>query len=556
MFRISKPLRWEILNKGKKVKADDIVKVILTNRGIINSRVKKEFLNPTHPSKLSLKDLGIKKAEVEKALKRLQKAKKSGELTIVYGDYDADGISGTAILWECLYAIGLNCTPYIPERFGEGYGLNVESVSKLKDEHPELGLIITVDHGIVANKKIEEIKKLGIDIIVTDHHQPGKSLPKSNSLVHTTKIGGAAVAWILAREIRKYLRGKEAYFGDGLELAALGTIADQLPLLGPNRSFAKFGIEELNKTSRVGLLTLLNESGISPGAIGTYEIGFMIAPRINAMGRLVHAIDSLRLLCTKSRSRAGELARLLNKTNLERQKIVEEVVIHARASVGEKKGIIVLAHESYHEGVIGLAASSLVEEFYRPAIVISKKGEVAKASARSIHGFDIIEAIRKVESLLLEGGGHPMAAGFSINSEKIEEFSQRINEVSLPLLTDDILTRGLKIDVELSFSAITKDLYKKLNLFNPTGIGNPTPTFITKGVSVSEARVVGREGGHLKLKLREGGVEFGAIGFGLGSLFPKLSPKELIDAVYSVNNSVWNGRETLELKIKDIKIAT
>ena len=556
MFRISKPLRWEILNKAKEVKAEDIVKILLKNRGIINSQEKKEFLNPTHPSKLSLKDLGIKKAEVEKALKRIQKAKKSGELTIVYGDYDADGISGCAILWECLYANGVNCTPYIPERFSEGYGLNVESVSKLKDEHPELGLIITVDHGVVANKKIEDIKALGVDIIVSDHHQPGKSLPKSYSVVHTTKIGGAALAWILSREIRKHFRGKEAYFGDGLELAALGTIADQLSLLGPNRSFAKYGIEALNKTSRVGLLALYDESGITPGAIGPYEIGFMIAPRINAMGRLVHAIDSLRLLCTKSVSRASELAKLLNKTNLERQKIVQEVVIHARASVGEKKGIIVLAHESYHEGVIGLAASSLVEEFYRPAIVISKKGEVAKASARSIHGFNIIEAIRKVEKLLLEGGGHPMAAGFSISSQKIEEFSQRINELSLPLLTGDILTRSLKIDAHLSFSAITNDLYKKLSSFNPTGIGNPTPTFITKEVLVNEARVVGRDGGHLKLKLEQEGVEFGAIAFGLGPLFPKLSPKELIDAVYTVNNSTWNGRETLELKIKDIKIAT
>jgi len=280
----------------------------------------------------------------------------------------------------------------------------------------------------------------------------------------------------------------------------------------------------------------------------------MIAPRINAMGRVLHAIDSLRLLCTKSPSRARRLAELLNKTNLERQRIVEEVVLHARSSVVGKKGIIVLAHESYHEGVIGLAAARLVEEFYRPVVMISKKAGVAKASARSISGFNIIENIRKLEDLLLEGGGHPMAAGFSIDPGKIEEFTRRINLVASPLLTEKILTKRLKIDLEISFENCGDDLLRLVRSFEPTGIGNPTPTFITKDVSVVEARVVGREGTHLKLKLNQRQKTIEAIAFGLGRVFKELSASSKVDIAYCLEENTYNGNVNMQLKVKDLKL--
>ncbi|MEK7112217.1 MAG: DHHA1 domain-containing protein, partial [Patescibacteria group bacterium] len=444
------------------------------------------------------------------------------------------------------YKLHKNTLPYIPERFSEGYGLNADSIKKLKEENPNLGLIITVDHGIVASSKVEAAKKLGIDVIITDHHQPGKKKPISYALVHTTEIGGAAIAWILAREMKPS--------SGGVELVAIGTLADQLPLIGANRSFAKYGLEALNTTQRVGLNALYQEAGIVKGDIGPYEVGFIIAPRINAMGRLVHAIDSLRLLCTKNRPRAIDLAKLLNKTNLERQRIVEEVFLHAKGAVGDTKGIIVLAHESYHEGVIGLAAAKLVEEFYRPAIVISKKGKTAKASARSISGFNIIETIRKFEDFLLEGGGHPMAAGFSIETTKIEDFSKKINEVAIPLLTKDILAKKLKIDLEINFSQLGMELLGLIKSFEPTGLGNPTPTFATRKVSINDARVVGREGTHLKLNLEEGGRVLEAIAFGLGGIYPKLSPDTKIDIAYTLEENTWNDKKDLQLKIKDIKI--
>lgn len=542
----------------EKRKVKDIIPTLLKNRGISSKKDKEEFFKPTLAEKISVKALGLNPKEIAKAITRIKLAKKTKEKVIVYGDYDADGICGTAILWEALFTRGLNVLPHIPERFTEGYGLNVESIKKLKKEDQNLGLIITVDHGIVANKKVDIARELGIDVVVTDHHEPGKLKPKTYALVHTTKISGSAVAWVLAREIAKKIKNEKPKLKDlsSLELAAIGTLADQLPLIGPNRSFAKYGLEALNKTQRVGLLALFKEAAIVPGEIGPYEVGFIIAPRINATGRLIHAIDSLRILCTRSRSRAQELAEHLGRTNLERQRIVQEVVVHARERLkGEvEDNIIILAHESYHEGVIGLAAAKLVEEFYRPAIVLSKKGEISKASARSISGFNIIAAIRSLKHLYIEGGGHPMAAGFSIKTVKIQKFSKEINKLSKKALTPEILSKRIKIDIEAHFNQLNQALYDKIKLFEPSGLGNPAPVFITKEVEVHEARRVGKEGSHLKLHLVEDGIDFEAIGFGLTKRFTDLGQAKKIDIVYCLDENVFNGRKSLQLKVKDIKI--
>lgn len=539
-------MKWEVYGKRIGNSVQGIVKALLENRGIKTLKEKKEFFNPTKAEKLSLKSLEISEIEVRKAIKRIKIAKKKKEKVIVYGDYDADGICATAILWECLYSLGLNVLPYIPERFSEGYGLNTESIKKLKEKDRDLGLILTVDHGIVADKKVDLAKELGIDVIITDHHEKGKTTPKAYATIHTTKISGSGVAWILSRELGSL---------SGLELAALGTISDQLSLIGPNRSIAKYGLEALRETKRPGLISMFEEAAIEKEKIGTYEIGFIIAPRINAMGRLTHAIDSLRLLCTKDRKRARGLADLVGKTNFERQKIVETVVAHAKEKLGKdiKESIIILSHESYHEGVIGLAAAKLVERFYRPAIVLSKKKDISKASARSIAGFNIIEVIRKLEGLYLEGGGHPMAAGFSIETSKIEEFTRKINEISKPLLTQDLLLRKLKIDTEIDFNQINQKLHDKLKGFEPTGLGNFPPLFVTRKVEVVEARIVGRDNTHLKLKLKKDNCVFDAITFGLAKIYSP-SPKTYLDMVYSIEENIWNGHTGLQLKIKDLRV--
>jgi single-stranded-DNA-specific exonuclease len=528
-------MKWQILGKGK-----DIVEILLKNRGIKN---KKEFFDPLDPSKIKLTSLGVSKPQIDKAIKRIKLAKSKKEEVIVYGDYDADGITATAIMWEAIHEFGLNVLPHIPDRFEEGYGINSTSVENLKLKIPNLSLIVTVDNGIVALGGIKKAKELGIDVIVIDHHTKGEKKNEALSIIHSTEVCGSALAWFFAKELK---------IEKGLELAAIGTIADQMPLVGVNRSLVKYGLAQLNKTKRPGLLALFEDSKIK--RVGTYEVNYVIAPRINAMGRLANGLDSLRLLCTKKAEKALELSKLLTDTNIDRQKIVDVVVKHALSmSKGNIPNVIVLAHETYHEGVIGLAAGKLVEEFYRPAIVISTKGKKAKASARSIPGFNIIEAIRAT-GLILEGGGHPMAAGFSISTEKIGVFTKEINKLAAKLITPELLEKKLKIDMEIEFEDVTADLYKELQKFDPTGIGNPAPTFATRGAEIIKAKTVGNGAKHLKLTLKQDEHIFDAIYFGGGEIYSKLKTNTKIDAVYRIEEDTWNGLGSLQLLIRDIRL--
>jgi single-stranded-DNA-specific exonuclease len=554
---MSKQYLWNIQHKEKIASVDEVIDVLLQNRSIISKQEKEEFFTPKHPNDFSLEELSIDRKEMEKALSRIEKAIENKEHVLVYGDYDADGVCSTSIMWQTLYHYTKNVTPFMPDRFIDGYGLNPESIEKLKSKNEKLSLIVTVDNGIVANEAVDKANELGIDVIITDHHQKGKSLPKAHAIVHTDMICGAGVAWIVARELHKSLTTNyQILTTDSLDLAAIGTIADQMPLVGVNRSFAYHGLKVLSGTKRLGLLALLESCAIEPGKLGTYEVNYIIAPRINAMGRLENAMDSLRLLCTTNKTKARELANTLGRINGERQKMVEQMVLHAKSEAKKKDwlGVIVLAHETYHEGVIGLIASRLVDEYYRPAIILAKSETTAKASARSIHGFNIIENIRKLDHLLIAGGGHPMAAGFSIKNSDLEEFEKQMELLSKELLTDDMLKRKLNIDTELSFNAITDELLDKLLAFNPVGLGNMTPLFATKNVHVDDANLIGSEKKHLKMHLSEGNHHFEAIAFNMSEFFDALSPDKTIDIAYSIDKNVWNGRVTTQLKIKDLKV--
>lgn len=545
----------ELLNKNKPQKTEEIIKILLENRGLETKKEQDEFINPRKPQDIALKDVGIDSRSVQKAITRIKKAIKTKEKIIVYGDYDADGICATAILWETLWKLKANVFPYIPDRFSEGYGLNPKSIKSLKKQNPDLGLIITVDNGVVAYEAVKTANKLGIDLIITDHHQKGRKKLATDYVIHTTETSGAGVSWFFSREIKKRFKTSGVKYKNGLGLAALGTISDQIPLLGVNRSIVKHGLSVLNKTKRIGLLSLFENVRIEKGDIGIYEINYIIAPRINAMGRLKHGIDSLRLLCTTSTDRADELSKLLGSTNSERQKIVDKVVTHARIEAEKtgKERIILVAHKSYHEGVIGLAASKLVEEFYRPSIVISKGKEMSKASARSIPGFNIIKAIRGLEEIIEEGGGHPMAAGFSIKTKRIKEFQDKLDELALESLTEDLFSKKIKMDLEIEFNLINWNLEKKLKQFEPTGMGNPRPTFLTKDVTVLGIRAVGRNFSHLKLKLAKTPNIFDAIAFGHGDLAQKLSKDDKVNIVYSIEENIWNEKKNLQLKVKDIQ---
>lgn len=537
-------MKWQVLHESLVTNKNEVLNVLLENRGLKTKQEINDFISPKDPEEIKFKDLGISKASLKKVLSRLKIAKRKKEKIIIYGDYDADGVCATAILWETMYKLGYHVMPFIPNRFEDGYGLKVESVQRLKDQDENLSLIITVDNGIVANEAIKKANKLGIDVVVVDHHTKGK-LTSSSYTLHSTLVCGSALAWFLSRELTTT---RELGEKNGLDLVALGTVADQMPLLGINRSLVKFGLPELTKTKRIGLQKLFRDSKLEN--IGVYEIGYIIAPRINAMGRLAQATDSLRFLCTRDPKKAEGFNKLLNDTNIQRQKIVDEVLTKVLKQVKETEKIIVISGE-YHEGVIGLASGKITEKLYKPSIVLSVNGDISKASARSIHGFNIIEAIKETE-LILEGGGHPMAAGFSIVTSKIEEFRLKINKISESKLTDEILERKLKIDLELNFDLINEELVEELKKFEPSGQGNYSPVFVSKNVKIVESKTVGSDGKHLKLKLEQNGIKLDAIWFNVKSEF--VSSKSVkADIAFTVEENVWNSNTTIQLKIRDIK---
>ena len=567
----SKFKNWEILGKGIKSRmgrigkkreleniSDEIVKILLSNRGIKTKEQRQEFLNLTQPEKVKLWEAGIDEQSLKKAIKRIKTALKNKEKAIIFGDYDVDGVTSSAILWEYLYKAGLDVVPYIPERFSEGYGIKIDSISKLKEKHPELSLIITVDNGIVANDAVSTAKKFGIDVIIIDHHESGEKYPEAYTIVHTTKLCAAGISWFFVREFDRVIHNPSLIIHNYLELAALGTIADQMPLMGINRSIVKYGLEQLNVTQRVGLLALYQSAGIEKGNISVYEINYIIAPRLNAMGRLENAVESLRLLCTNNRSRAIELAGLLNRTNTKRQKIVDEVVTKVKLKMGKKytDKIIVLEGDSYHEGVIGLAASKLTEEFWLPSIVISKGKKVSKGSARSIPGFSIISAIRSAGDLILGGGGHEMAAGFSIYTNDISKFRSAMKKYADIKLKSELLEKKLKIDTRLSSSNLTYELVSQIRGMEPFGIGNPSPSFTTDGCEAIDIRQVGKSGNHLKFKLKKDNISIDAISFSDLNNVSCYYPKMKLDIVYNLEENYWNGNVSLQLKVKDVRKST
>lgn len=539
---------WKLNEKLSPKSLEELKSLIFKLRGLDKEKEIKEFLDPKKPDDLIYKDLSIGKKEVSAFLARLKKAKKSKELIYIYGDYDADGITSTAILWEALYKRGFNALPYIPSRKEEGYGCNARSVEKLKSQNPELSLVITLDNGITAVKDIESIKKLGIDVIIIDHHQVGKTLPGADIIIHTTITSAAGIAYFLAKEITKeFGKGEDNW----LDLATIGVVADQMPLMGVNRSIVLWGLKSLGETKRVGLNALFKSAQIEGKNMGVYDVNYIIAPRINAMGRIAHGIDSLRLLCTPKKTKAEELAKMLYDTNNQRQKIVEGVITEARLMVKKETSVIILSSENYHEGVIGIAAGKLVEEFGKPSIVLSITGDIAKASARSISGFNIIEAINQVSDLLEAAGGHPMAAGFSIRLNNLELFEKRFEQLAGKLLTPGMLEPSLKIDTPLPFFLINQDLVDFIKSLSPFGMGNKEPVFLSRKVKIIDMKAVGRDGFTIKLVLIKNDKILEAVMFGVKKSLG-IKKNDLVDIVYFLQENTYNGQTTIQLRIKDI----
>jgi len=542
----------------KKITPDTLVKGLLWNRGIKEKEEIRDFLKPLLPAKIEIGQVGISKSEVAKARRRIQQAKEKKEGVLVYGDYDADGFCGAALLLEGLYFAGVKAIPYIPDRIKDGYGLNASRVAKIKKKIANLKLVITVDNGIVANEAVKAIKKLGIETIIVDHHVKGKSLPSAEAIIHTTQLSGSGVAWFLLRELADL--GVEA---PDLGLAALGTVADLLPVTKANRSLIKYGVPCLERTRRVGLRHLFKNTGIDNKPIDTFKISYIIAPRLNALGRIADPLDGLRLLCVRRLAKGEALAKLAQQINLKRQKMTADSFLAAKNEIlkqDEIPPLVFVSNSDFHQGIVGLIAGKLADEFYRPAIVIKKEKGVSHGSGRSIKGFNLVQALKKLGGLLIEVGGHPMAVGFKVEAKKIPEFKKRLLSLVRKELKGKKLLPRLKVDGRLSLSEVKREYYEAICQLAPFGLGNPLPNFLIEDLQILETKQVGNNGHHLKLffddpktPVKER-IVAEAIGFNLGNWGEKLLPGDLVDVVASIDENIWMGRRKIILKVEDLRL--
>lgn len=562
---------WKVkkkLSKKPATRLEAIIDVLLKNRGLIKQKQQESFFKPIHPHKISFSSIGIKTGQIQKALKRLKRAFDKEELIVIYGDYDADGITATAVLWEALYSLGFKVMPFLPHRENHGYGLKKEGIDAAIKKYGKPELIITVDNGIVAFEGLDYCKELGIDVIITDHHAAKKekngkeTYPEACAIIHSIKTAGAGVAYLFTKEVLKHFKPDHSIqtLDSFLELTTIGTVADIIPLLDINRSIVKTGLELLTRTQRPGLRALLTEAGINANtALSTYHIGFVVAPRLNAMGRLDNCFDSLRLLCTQDEQRAFRLALDLGDVNKQRQDLTFNSVTKAlktHKNKHEDKKVIITASKDYSPGVIGLVAGKLVEQFYKPTIVIAETGDVAKGSARSVWGVNIIEMLRTFEEDFLELGGHPMAAGFTIATKKINELTEKMERLAEEAIEDHLLKPVLEAETEIELSDITLDLYKAVETFAPFGAGNPHPVFITRNVKVKNVQTVGKDKRHLKLQVtKDSSPIYEAMFFSAGLWTESLKPGNTVDLAYQITLNEWNGNTKLQLVVKDIRVS-
>lgn len=603
--------KWQIYSR----KSADIIEQLLINRKI-NLKDKESFLNPDYEK--DLHDPFLFK-DMKKAVKRIKQAMEKKEKIGLFADYDADGIPGAALLYRVFYSLGLKVEVYIPSR-EEGYGLNEQGIRELSLS--ECKLIITVDLGIVNHKEVKSAKKLGLDVIITDHHEIQKDhLPKeATAILYPRLLGqkypnkdlaGGGVAWKLAQGIlmslarqcspRTDLKIPSEDFGSQrssssfnhatrsarcssqtpaspllskdkryaisdkqlkwlLDLATISTICDIVPLKGENRTIAKYGLIVLSKTKNLGLQKLYQVAGIKPEFIGTYTVGFQIGPRINAPGRIDHAAAAFRLLTTDDESEALKIANQLNKINQKRQEELERVLTAARKKVQKKKlhkkKVILVEGKDWPEGIIGLVAGKLMEEFSRPVLVLKQEKKGLKGSARSIEQFHLIEALDQAKKYLSKHGGHARAAGFSLENKHLSNLYDKLLEIAEAKLKFEDLVPKISIDAEITPEQINMELYNLLQKFEPHGLGNPRPVFLMKGLVIDNKRPVGKDARHIKLTLSSNVyrlTSFDAIGFDMGYLDKELKINDTVDIVFTLDLNEYNGNKKLQLKLLDIK---
>ncbi len=504
---------------------------------------------------------------MEPATYRVIQALTENQLITVYGDYDVDGTCSTALLYLFLKELDANVEYYIPKRLTEGYGISPAGVEYVKSRGTEL--MIAVDCGITAIEETELVNKLGMDLIICDHHQPKEQIPNAYAVLDPLKpvcnypfkyLSGAGIAFKLAQGVAERI-GKREMPMQYLDLVALAAAADIVPLIDENRSLVSEGIKIINENPRAGVEALISKSNIHPGNLNTGQIVFTLAPRINAVGRLGDAERAVQLMITKDKEEALKLAQVLETENYERRKIDVDTFDNAlelvESTIDLKEELSIILHqEAWHPGVIGIVASRLVEKYYRPTIMLTTVDGVAKGSARSISNFNIYEALKKCEDLLIHFGGHQAAAGLAVEVDKIEEFKIKFNQIVRETVSEADLFPEVHIDSKLKFSEITPKFLRIIDVFSPFGPGNMRPVFLSEDVTVAgNPRIVGND--HLLVSLKQNGCDrvFDCIGFNMGDFCEIISKNgQLFDVVYSIDKSVRDGRVFPQFKIKDLKV--
>ena len=494
---------------------------------------------------------------IHKAVARVYQALLSGEKIAVYGDYDVDGITGTALLVQGLSSLGGNVTPYIPHRLTEGYGLKTATLENLQKQG--ISLVITVDCGITAIPEIKKAQKKGLDIVITDHHTPLPEIPPAVAAVDPKlpdsaypfpELSGVGVALKLLQALFEGM-GKEEQADELMDLVALGTIADISSLLGENRYLVKQGLELINAKPRPGLRELIAQTGLTIGSIDSESVSWVLAPRLNAAGRLAHAMHSYKLLMTDSPQEARQLSIWLDEKNAERQKLTTTSLNKAKEQVLAQgiSSLLIADDKDYPVGIAGLVAGRIAEEFYRPTIVVRTDDQMSSGSGRSIPEFNIISAINQCSDLLSQFGGHSQAAGFSLPTKNLPQFKQRLSQLAADQLAEVELRPQLDIDADVTLPDLAGDTFQTTQLLAPFGCGNPSPTFISHGVELVECRTMGKNGEHVRLKLKQDSIVWDGVGFRFGDRLAEISSP--LDIVYNLEIDKWSGVERLRLNLLD-----
>lgn len=560
---IAKKIPEEYKNQFAEV--NPIVLQLLFNRGLTTQTDIDEFLNPDYGQ--DLHDPFIFR-DMNKAVERIFQAVTKNEKITVHGDYDADGVCSTAIVVSALKGLGAEVDVYIPHRVSEGYGLNMNTVAELHKN--KTNLIVTVDCGITSKEEIDLAKQNGMDVIVTDHHEQPPELPAALAIINPhvegenypfKDLSGSGVAFKLVQALVQKDKGqriKDGFEKWLLDLVAMGTIGDCVPLVGENRTLTRYGLVVLRKTRRLGLQELAQTARLNLATLDTMNVSFGIVPRLNAAGRLDHANTAYELLMTKDQKTAKQVAEDIQKTNQERQKITEKILKASIEQIGvvDKQKILFAIGKDWTLGVVGLVAGRLMDKYARPVIIMGEKEKEIVGSGRSIHKFDITKALIESRKLLVKYGGHALACGFTIKTDKFKDFIKKMTSLAAKEIKKEDMVNKFLIDGEVALEDVNWELTNALEDFEPFGVGNHQPRFVTYGIEIIDFQKIGVGGKHLRLMVRQGQETKKIIAFGFGNgLGNQLKIGDRADIVYEVSVNEWNGNRELQLKLIDLKIS-